>query len=259
MCRLAAYTGPSIVLEHFLFTPSHGLMEQAWSPREMQEALLNADGFGFGWFPADDRPGIYVNPMPIWTDVNLRDLSRALTSHQWLANVRSATRRMPVNPFNTMPFTDGAWLFMHNGFIHDFANTLRAPVRDALTPEVEAGVRGNTDSEYIFGLVRQYKARHAGSRPDQILMSVLNDLNGWLGDTKALLNIVLGDGHRIYALRHAVNGDCPSLYYTAEDAEYPGGQLVASERLTESDSWQPVPEHSLLILDAAAPPQLISL
>ena len=50
MCRLAAYIGPTLRLEELLLKPEHSLVKQSWAPREMMEARLNADGYGFGWF-----------------------------------------------------------------------------------------------------------------------------------------------------------------------------------------------------------------
>jgi glutamine amidotransferase len=81
----------------------------------------------------------------------------------------------------------------------------------------------------------------------------------WSRDQPSLLNIVVSDGERIYAMRHALNHACPSLYYTTDDEAFPNAQLVASERLTESTFWQSVPEHQILILDPEEPPELLSL
>jgi glutamine amidotransferase len=249
MCRLAAYTGPDIRLDHFLLKPTHGLMEQSWAPREMENALLNADGYGFGWFPVDPPPAVYINPNPIWTDVNLAALSRSLASRQWLAVVRSATIKMPVNHANTMPYADDNFVYTHNGFIENFAETLRPVIRKHLRPEIEHKIHGNTDSEYLFALFRQVMAEHPAQAIEQSLWQMLELLRDWLGDTRALLNIVLGDGQRLYAMREAINNACPSLYYISGHPDYPQGQLVASEPLDEQD-WQPVPEHSLLVLEA---------
>jgi predicted glutamine amidotransferase len=47
-----------------------------------------------------------------------------------------------------------------------------------------------------------------------------------------------------------VNNACPSLYYATGEERYPGGSLIASEPLTDSSAWQPVPEHHLLTIEA---------
>ncbi|HBE92200.1 MAG TPA: hypothetical protein DDW55_06595, partial [Gammaproteobacteria bacterium] len=56
MCRLAAYLGPELRLEKLLIEPEHSLVKQSWAPREMLEAKLNADGYGYGWYDPEGNP-----------------------------------------------------------------------------------------------------------------------------------------------------------------------------------------------------------
>lgn len=259
MCRLAAYIGPDILLEQLMLQPSYGLVQQSWAPREMKEGKLNADGYGFGWFAADGKPAMYTNPAPIWTDPNLPHLGRTLSADLWLASVRSATRYTDINYANTQPFADEKIIFMHNGYIKDFPTSLRPRIRKLLLPQIEAAVEGNTDSEYLFALLRQHLLEQKVSDLSEGIQSLLALLTGWLGDTKALLNFIISDGTRIIATRHSINGECPSLYYTVDENDYPGGMLIASEPLTESASWQPIPEHQLVIMARDQAPQFIAL
>ncbi len=248
MCRLAAYHGTPATLGRFLLDPPHGLVRQAYAPREMREARLNADGFGFGWFDDRGRPGVYTHHIPIWNDVNLAHLGRALRAHQWLANVRSATPPTPAAPFNTMPFLSDRLLFLHNGYLEAFGDGLRARLRRALAPPFEDAVQGNTDSEHLFQWLRQIMERE-GDPPLQALATAAHRLDGWLDGRRALLNVVLGDGRCLVALRHAIRGDCPSLYYTEDDPLWPGACVIASEPLTEGDHWRAVPPHHLLAVE----------
>ncbi len=259
MCRLAAYVGPDISLNDFLLKPAYGLIRQSWQPREMTDAVLNADGYGFAWFAADNLPAKFTNFMPIWSDTNLESLGRSLFSDLWMANVRSATPGLITNQANTQPFIDEQLLFLHNGRIGDFGNSVRPRLRQGLAPEIEAAVQGNTDSEYLFALLRHILAQDADLPIDESLIALLNTLEDLLGEQPALLNIIVADGERIYAMRHAVRGECPSLYFTTDDDDYPEGLLVASEPLTESKFWQAVPPHHILILDPEEPPQLLAL
>jgi len=254
MCRIAAYLGPPVSLQHFLLSPPHGLMEQSWAPREMQEAKLNADGFGFGWFPSKNQPEIYTNPMPIWTDPNLEGLGHTLSADLWLAYVRSATRRTDVSHANTQPFRDNALLFTHNGFIDQFGETLRHSIRHALETRCEKTIHGNTDSEYLFALLRQQLMD--GVSVEAGLRQLFKLLEGWADDVKLLLNFVVAEKDRIVATRHAINGNSPSLYYCINEESFPGGQLVASEPLTESKDWKAIPEHHSLILQLGQAPLL---
>ncbi len=257
MCRIAAYLGPAVSLQHFLLSPPHSLVEQSWAPREMREARLNADGFGFGWFTDGTQPAIYTNPMPIWTDPNLEGLGHTLSSDCWLAYVRSATRRTDVSHANTQPFCSRTLLFTHNGFIDQFGETLRHNIRHALETHCEKTIHGNTDSEYLFALLRQQLLD--GIPIEEGLKKLFQLLESWATDVKLLLNIVIAERDRIVATRHAINGVCPSLYYCTEEENFPDARLVASEPLTESTHWQAVPEYHLLVLHRDKAPQLEKL
>jgi glutamine amidotransferase len=260
MCRLAAYLGPRILLQRFLLEPSHSLYEQSWAPHELKYARLNADGFGIGWYSLDGKPAIYVNQMPIWSDINLPGIARSLSNGLWVANVRSATSPSYSGPANQQPFQHDGVMFLHNGLVEDFDRSLRGRIRHFLSTEIEAGIAGNTDSEYIFALLRQLLASDDELSLEEAMRAGLALIDEWLDGRKALLNLLLTDGERLYATRHALKGECPSLYFTTDDECFDeGAQLIASERLTEGEFWQPVPEHHLLILDPDEPPELIRL
>lgn len=259
MCRLAAYLGTPIPLQQFLLDPPHSLMIQSWAPQELRYARLNADGFGFGWYTDDGRPAVYRNILPIWNDSNLTALCRSLEFGLYLAMVRSATAGNPLSQTNTQPFFDDELMFTHNGYVMDHHAGLRPLIERELAPVIHGDIQGNTDSEYIFALLRQLLHLDPELTIERGLLTLCSRLEHWLEGTEALLNFVVSDGKRLYAVRHALNHDCPSLYYTTDDDAFPGGQLIASERLTPSDYWQPVPEHQLLILDPQEPPELIAL
>ncbi|HEX9647756.1 MAG TPA: ergothioneine biosynthesis protein EgtC [Alphaproteobacteria bacterium] len=254
MCRHAAYLGPPIALNRFLAEPSHSLMVQSWRPREQITATVNADGFGFGWYLDDGRAGVYANPMPIWSDPNLDHLGAALSSRLWIGNVRSATRGQPVAQVNTHPFLAGRELFSHNGFVHDFANSLRGTLRRHLEPAFEAQIRGSTDSEYLFAALRQETA--AGGGTAAALRRLFARLEAWLAGSHGLFNLLIADGERIYATRHALSHASPSLYVGGDAELFDGGWLVASEPLTGGGGWQEVPDHHLVVIEAGREPRL---
>lgn len=259
MCRMAAYLGPEIVLEDFLLNPPHSLRAQARAPRELRYADLNADGFGFGWYNADGQPGIYVNPAPIWNDPNLPNLAPCLYGDLWLGFVRSATAGSSVSHANTQPFRDSELLFVHNGFLQDFNMRFHPDISADLSPEIATTIQGNTDSEYLFALLRQILSDDSDMALETALAEVCARVDDWSEDSIALLNFLVSEGTRLYAVRHAVNDPCPSLYYCTDNERFPGAQLIASEPLDSSGIWQPVPEHHILILDPEEPPELIEL
>lgn len=259
MCRLAAYLGPSIPLKQFLLDPAHSLMTQATEPQEMSYGKLNADGYGFGWFTDDAMPTIYTQGRAIWTDANLPHLARALHSDLWFGHVRAATAGAPVNQVNAQPFCDTELLFAHNGFIGNFASTLRPRIRQFLDPGIDVTIQGSTDSEHLFALLRHFLADDAELSIEDALGALFELLDNWQDGQPLLLNFIISDGERVFATRHAFNHACPSLYYITDDESFPGAQIVASERLTASDYWRPVPEHHLLILDPQEPAELLAL
>ena len=224
----------------------------------MQEAVLNADGFGLGWYINDIQTATYRNIQPIWSDLNLESLSGSLTSPLWMGNVRSATPGQATTLANTQPFTHESIMYIHNGYISHFNPELRTRFHQYLKPEIQATVHGDTDSEYLFAMVRQQLTAN-NSNLKVCIIDALTELIPLIAEETALLNMVIGDGQTIYATRHALNGQCPSLYYTTEDKTYPDAALVASECLTDPADWQEVPEHNLLILTKQQAPELIAL
>ena len=50
MCRHIGYIGNIKTLHTILLKHNHSLEKMAYAPKEMNEAILNADGFGIGWF-----------------------------------------------------------------------------------------------------------------------------------------------------------------------------------------------------------------
>ena len=259
MCRIAAYLGAPVSLGAFLLDPPHSLQVQGWAPRELRYARLNADGYGFAWYDAGRQPAVYVNPAPIWNDPNLPHLARTLVSNLWLASVRSATEGNPVNHANTQPFVDSEFLFDHNGLIDHFHDRVRPRLVADLDPRYLPAIRGNTESEYLFAALRQLLADDPDLSMEAALKELMNHIEHWAQGCRCLLTIVVSDGERLYAVRHALADDPPTLYYTVDDEAFPDAQLIASERLTESGFWQAVPEHHILILDPEEPPELLSL
>lgn len=257
MCRIAAYLGPQISLGEFLLEPCHSLYYQSWQPREMEDAKLNADGFGFAWLNSLDQMVVYTSTQPVWSDHNLPGLSRSLYSGYWLANVRSATINQQATPSNVHPFKSDQLVFTHNGYIEDFNPTVRAKFHEILQPAIQSGIQGNTDSEYIFALLRQQLMEiPAIAEALPAMMAVLTDI---LAGGKALLNMVVGDGHRLYIMRHAVNGNCPSLYFSIAEDDMPDAFVVASEAMTDSGHWEVFPEYSYTTISHHAQPVFLSL
>jgi len=255
MCRLAAYLGEPISLGKLVLEGEHSLYEQSWQPHELQYAKLNADGFGFGWYHPDGRAAVYRNPMPIWSDANLKDLADTLLSRRWLAMVRSATAGFASHIDNTQPFRHGRYLYLHNGYIKNFNQALRQNILAELCDEIASALRGLSDSEYLFALLRQRIADHPRHEISQTIAKLLEWLSSHIGGDEALLNIVFSTATTLYALRYALNSQAPSLYYRQTH----GNLWIASEKLDNSSSWQTFPIGRLMVARLNSSVQWIDL
>ncbi|MCZ7680853.1 MAG: hypothetical protein M5U28_19575 [Sandaracinaceae bacterium] len=119
MCRIAAYAGPPRSLHDLWLAPEHSLVVQSYAPREMNGAILNADGFGMAWYtPAAREPALYRGVLPLWGDENVARMAPHLVSGCVVANVRSATPGMGVSAANVSPFmarVERAGITRHGG------------------------------------------------------------------------------------------------------------------------------------------------
>lgn len=259
MCRLAAYIGPNISLGEFILAPEHSLYRQSWAPAEMDEAKLNADGFGFGWYLEDNTLATYKNILPIWSDINLESLSLALRSPVWMANVRSATPGQSTDLANTQPFTDKHLMFMHNGYLENFGDVLRGKFHEILPPQILSTIDGNTDSEYLFALFR-HTLQVSNQDIARALVLLADEIKSLCTQQyKALTNILIARDNKLYALKYAINGQCPTLYFNCGDSLYPDAVVIASERMTTSSAWQPVEDNSVMVFSEKENPSCITL
>ncbi|WP_239112349.1 ergothioneine biosynthesis protein EgtC [Halomicronema sp. CCY15110] len=253
MCRLLGYVGPAIALDSLLLQPPHSLMVQSYAPKELEVALLNADGFGLGWYDAAQvrEPFTYRNVLPMWNDPNVEPLCRYITTGCALAYVRSATPGQGVDISNCQPFQSGNLLFTHNGYIKNFRETLYRPMRQLMSDRVYAAIQGNTDSEHIWGLV--LTALSAPSPPS--LVSALGIALGQLlalaqkYDTPVAANVLISDGQTLIGSRVASHGRAPSLYWLSNNLQLPNAVTVASEPLFAAP-WERLKEHSLFTFNA---------
>ncbi|OLP16769.1 ergothioneine biosynthesis protein EgtC [Leptolyngbya sp. 'hensonii'] len=258
MCRLMGYLGLPISLDRLLYKPDHSLVVQSYQPRQMTSGLLNADGFGVGWYrpERDVLPFTYRNTLPIWNDVNLSDLSRYVESNCVLASVRSATAGQAVDLSNCQPYKYDRFLGIHNGFIENFRQTLYRPIRDRLTDSFYQAIQGSTDSEHIFALL--FNELHLA--PDLSLEKALYKTLILLTDMAQVYgvgfaaNLIVTDGARLVASRFASRGKAtsspqpaPSLYWLQDDPHYPEATLIASEPLFLGN-WVSCPERSVLTI-----------
>ncbi|MEC4818596.1 MAG: ergothioneine biosynthesis protein EgtC [Scytonema sp. PMC 1069.18] len=248
MCRLLAYLGLPICLEPLLYQPEHSLIVQSYQPREMLSGVVNADGFGVGWYHPhkDTEPFVYKNTLPIWNDTNLPNISRYVETGCTIAYIRSAIPGQVVDFSNSQPFQYERLLFIHNGGIGKFQQTLYRPIRNQLDDRVYHWIRGTTDSEHIFALVLNQWLTNPGKTIEQALHKTLVELAELAQkyQTYVSANVVISDGTRLIASRFSTKSPAPSLYWLRDDPTFPKSVIIASEPLFPGN-WISFSENSI--------------
>jgi predicted glutamine amidotransferase len=257
MCRWLAYTGSPVPLTRVLYTPAHSLIDQSLHSKFGAETT-NGDGFGIGWYDATPAPGIFRSIEPAWNDQNLRELAGHVSSHLFFAHIRAAIGSA-VQLTNCHPFRHGRWLWMHNGFISDFAAIKRdlvLAVDESLYPEI----KGQTDSEVLFYLALTFGLHD--DPPDAVARAIgLVEARGRArGATYPFQGtIATTDGETLWAFRYSSAGASRSLFFTRDirtlREQYPeqhvlrelsdDARLVVSEPIGDlPGAWAEVPEAS---------------
>ncbi|GAA1342735.1 ergothioneine biosynthesis protein EgtC [Catellatospora bangladeshensis] len=236
MCRHLGYLGPAVPIAALVHDPPHSLLRQSYQPRDMRAGgTVNVDGYGVGWYPEPGGPAVrYRRAGTLWSDENLAALSRVLRSGAILAAVRSATTGMPVVETACAPFTDGRWLFSHNGRVVGWPGSVAGPaaalpVTDLLTLDAP------TDSALLWALVR---ARLATAPPTAAAASVVAELAEAAPGSR--LNLLLTDGTVLVGTTWT-----HSLWVRSGG----GAVTAASEPLDDDPRWREVPDRHVVTAD----------
>jgi glutamine amidotransferase len=232
---MLAYLGPPITLQWLLYDPPHSLHEQSWAPRMQRSGVVNADGFGVGWYDRERRaePARYRTAKPMWADRSFASMAGLVTSTAALAAVRGATPPSPTEESSTPPFTDGPWLFAHNGRVEEFREGAASRLRRTLSERREAGILGTSDSEVLFAMVLD--RLDDGAEPHMALASVVGAVEA-VGTGQ--LTMLLTDGVRIAGV---AAGDSLAVL---EGEHF---VVVASEPFDDDADWRPVPDRTALL------------
>lgn len=272
MCRFVLYMGPPITLDLLTTRPAHSIVNQSFSSR-MRSEPLNGDGFGIAWYVPEisPEPAQFRSIRPAWNNVNLIHLARVSISPVVLAHIRAATKGSGVSETNCHPFGVGRHAFMHNGRVAQFQQ-IRRRLRDSLTDDAYLSIHGTTDSEHLFALFRDHLSRQRAEPPiesmAEALRATIRDVERLTAETgtaqNSLLNMAVSDGERSAVTRYATGtGTAPSLYYQTgsryvveqsicrmiSDDDATRAVLVASEPLTDDQTWSEVPPNHMVLID----------
>jgi predicted glutamine amidotransferase len=257
MCRWLAYSGSPVLLEELLYGPKNSLIVQSLHSRLGAEET-NGDGFGIGWYGAQERPALFHSIEPAWNDRNLRELAGHIKASIVFAHIRASTGS-PVQQTNCHPFRHGRWLWMHNGLINDFHIVKRDLVL-AIDPEFYPEIEGTTDSETLFHLALTFGLAEDPPAAVQRAIGLVETVGRRHGvEFPFQGTIATTDGECIWAFRYSSEGKSRSLFFSTDvralRAMYPENELfqkvddesrlVVSEPLGELEGvWNEVPESS---------------
>ncbi|WP_372730004.1 ergothioneine biosynthesis protein EgtC [Nocardioides sp.] len=216
MCRHLAWLGEPRSVADLVLERSHGLLTQSWAPRRQTRGIMNADGWGVGFFAEGrDEPVRWRSAKPLWADASFASVAPVLVSRAVLAAVRSATAGMPMDESAAAPFTDGRWLLSHNGRVDRSVLPARNDAESVCDSAVLAAHVFAEGVDRVGETVRKVAALDPG----------------------ASLNLLLTDGSRIVGLTW---GD-PAGYLVEPD-----GVVVASEPWDDDPRWVDVPDRHLI-------------
>ncbi|OBA71810.1 ergothioneine biosynthesis protein EgtC [Mycobacterium sp. 1554424.7] len=214
MCRHLGWLGADVTVSSLVLDPPSGLRVQSYAPRRQKHGLMNADGWGIGFFDRD-TPRRWRSPAPLWGDASFDSIAPVLHSHCVVAAVRSATVGMPIEASATAPFTDGRWLLSHNGIV------------DRAVLPLTSSAESVCDSAILAAAIFERG------------LDALGDTIAEIGtaDPLARLNILAANGSRLLATAW---GD--TLFILRRD----DGVLLASEPYDDSPDWEDVPDRHLV-------------
>jgi gamma-glutamyl hercynylcysteine S-oxide hydrolase len=216
MCRHLAWLGAPCSVASLVLEPAYGLLVQSYSPRRQKHGLMNADGWGVGFFDGEDGVARrWRSAAPLWGDASFASVAPALRSGCVVAAVRSASVGMPIEPSASAPFTDGRWLLSHNGLV------------DRTVLPLSGTAESTVDSALLAALIFE---RGLDALGDTIVEVAAADPN-------ARLNILAANGTQ---LRATTWGDTLSVL-RRED-----GVVLASEPYDDNPEWQEIPDRHLV-------------
>lgn len=215
MCRHLAWLGEPVSPAALMLDPPSGLLVQSYAPRRQKHGLMNADGWGVGFFDDDGVPRRWRSAAPLWGDASFASVAPALFSRCVVAAVRSASVGMPIEASASAPFSDGTWLLSHNGLVD------RAVLPAARHAE------STNDSALLAALIFERGLDALG----QTVAAVAAD------DPNARLNILAANGSRVLATTW---GDTLAVLRRDD------GVVLASEPYDDDPAWEEIPDRHLV-------------
>ena len=227
MCRHLAWLGAPRSLADLVLEQPAGLLHQSYAPQRQLRGVVNADGWGVGFFAAErPEPVRWRSARPLWGEASFASVAPVLRSGAVVAAVRSASVGMPMEESAAAPFTDGRRLLSHNGRL------------DRTVLPATHAAESTCDSAVL--------AAHVFARLDdgETLDGIVADVARL--DPDASLNLLVAEPDRLTAVSWV-----DQMSYLATEA----GVAVASEAYDDDPRWVDLSTHHLLeaVRDEASP------
>jgi predicted glutamine amidotransferase len=157
---------------------------------------VHGDGWGVATVarPGED-PAVQVSAGSALDDPAFTAATHEQRNGATLVHLRWATSGLAVQPQNSHPFVADGLAMAHNGSIKPIG-----PMEELLEADIAVSLRGTTDSERYFGLIRQHR-RAAPDLPEAVRRAVAQ-LRGIYPDA-SLNALVLGEDQLIVVHAHA--------------------------------------------------------
>ena len=278
MCRLYAIrSNEPTKVECTLVHSQNALLLQS---RQDLTGREHSDGWGIAYY-LDNVPVVERRASAATSDISFSQAAERVYSKTVIAHVRLATVG-DLQPENSHPFTFGRWTFAHNGTVQGFRELRPELIRET-RPALNGHRLGETDSEHLFlwllsrladsGVDLTSGIGHIQSAADVVadgIQQLANRCAVAMPDNEPKLNIVLTDGdcmlvtrwnNSLFWIDRGGMRDCdicgiPHVHHQ-HGTDYQA-VVVASEPLSD-ESWQELPNHSLLSINAKAHSRLFSI
>jgi predicted glutamine amidotransferase len=225
-------------------------------------ALTKVHGDGWGIAAVDERgddPHATVSAGSALDDPAFT----AVTHDQWavaaIVHLRWATSGLAVQPQNSHPFVADGIAMAHNGSIKPMGL-----LDGLLEPEVAASLRGTTDSERYFGLIRQH--RSAAPNLAEAVRRAVTQLRQIYPDA-SLNALLLGEDQLIVVHAHAKSqlvdedideitaADLPAEhledYFALRSTRTDDGTLIVGSTGFGDLAWEPLPPECVVAISLA--------
>ena len=249
MCRLFAQISPlPLSAEPYLVDSDFSLLKQS----NFNKKNLQKDGWGIANYGNKNKPVVSKSPKPVFLEAMKFKKAAAARSTAIIGHIRAASnpRDLPKNKLlnleSAQPFTDGRWIFAHNG-------TLEIPdeVTKALGP-LRRNIKSSNDSEvYFWQFIKFYRKTGDATKALKACIGEIWDL--WKKCKSRYpqkkgpytsLNALLSDGQSLYALCHFFRkglADCgvcnPSQPWSVMSFARRGPLFIAASEDLDKGSW----------------------